>query len=711
MANYNVDIAVALKGAEKLGRFNKQIQDFAANVKGANIFLESFSKGSEGLVRNISNLQKNLGGASNNLRNVALGTKEATIAAAQFLKAQDEVNKGLAEQQKLLDDVSGRTAQRTAQDNNKLQAGLLRLERQSNKELEEKFQTRQKFQSEFKSELNDINQQRQQENKLLKDNVEKTKQSVAAEIKKKFSIVASAKQRRADLIQANRQVQTEIKINKILEARRRTQAAGSGARTRANIASSAIIGGAFPLLFGQTGAAAVGGGIGGAAGGALGGQFGFALSILGTAIGSTIDKVDKFNISVAQLNGQLNSLGFESSFSAKEINNIGKALKITGEEALGVAANLARFGKERAQILATTIGGDTGGLFAIANVKDQATALRAIEAISKNITFEKQAELIASLQNNTASQIQLKLQEILLEAKFEERKAVIEEIGIRERLLDIFKRTALIRLGLFNKLKTLESPNERVERELEELEEQFAKLKTIFDGVVGSIQSVQTETDNLQFSTTGAIENIEKELKRLQNPMFQIIELSRTIGDSFAESFKGVIKGTMTVGDAFRNMFSRIADHFLDMAARMMAAQLQKGFLGLFGNLFGGFGGGLASSAQLGAQATAMTGIPSGAALPAGSFNITGALANGGTAQRGKSYLVGERGAEIFTPGVTGTVSPNSAMGGMNIVVNVDASGSNVEGDEEEGRALGIALSAAIETELIKQKRPGGLLA
>ena len=340
------------------------------------------------------------------------------------------------------------------EDNNKLQAGLLRLERQSNKELEEKFQTRQKFQSEFKSELNDINQQRQEENKLLKDNVEKTKQSVAAEIKKKFSIVASAKQRRADLIQANRQVQTEIKINKILEARRRTQAAGSGARTRANIASSAIIGGAFPLLFGQSGAAAVGGGIGGAAGGALGGQFGFALSILGTAIGSTIDKVDKFNISVAQLNGQLNSLGFESSFSAKEINNIGKALKITGEEALGVAANLARFGKERAQILATTIGGDTGGLFAIANVKDQATALRAIEAISKNITFEKQAELIASLQNNTASQIQLKLQEILLEAKFEERKAVIEEIGIRERLLDIFKRTALIRLGLFNKLKT-----------------------------------------------------------------------------------------------------------------------------------------------------------------------------------------------------------------------------------------------------------------
>ena len=32
MANYNVDIAVALKGAEKLGRFNKQIRDVAENI-------------------------------------------------------------------------------------------------------------------------------------------------------------------------------------------------------------------------------------------------------------------------------------------------------------------------------------------------------------------------------------------------------------------------------------------------------------------------------------------------------------------------------------------------------------------------------------------------------------------------------------------------------------------------------------------------------
>ena len=76
--------------------------------------------------------------------------------------------------------------------------------------------------------------------------------------------------------------------------------------------------------------------------------------------------------------------------------------------------------------------------------------------------------------------------------------------------------------------------------------------------------------------------------------------------------------------------------------------------------------------------------------------------------------LMGEAGAEAILPlkrGSDGKLGVKAQGGGTNIVVNVDASGSSVEGDETEGRALGLALSVAIETELIKQKRPGGLLA
>ena len=74
--------------------------------------------------------------------------------------------------------------------------------------------------------------------------------------------------------------------------------------------------------------------------------------------------------------------------------------------------------------------------------------------------------------------------------------------------------------------------------------------------------------------------------------------------------------------------------------------------------------------------------------------------------------MVGERGPEMFVPNAGGRIVSNDNMGGStNIVVNVDASGSNVQGDRQTGKELGAVLSVAIQAELLKQKRPGGLLA
>ena len=74
--------------------------------------------------------------------------------------------------------------------------------------------------------------------------------------------------------------------------------------------------------------------------------------------------------------------------------------------------------------------------------------------------------------------------------------------------------------------------------------------------------------------------------------------------------------------------------------------------------------------------------------------------------------MVGERGPEMFVPNAGGRIVPNSDMGGStNVVVNVDASGSNVQGDEAQGRELGRLISVAVQSEIIQQQRPGGLLA
>tara|TARA_R110001606_G_scaffold179298_1_gene326023 strand:- start:8940 stop:11165 length:2226 start_codon:yes stop_codon:yes gene_type:complete len=89
-----------------------------------------------------------------------------------------------------------------------------------------------------------------------------------------------------------------------------------------------------------------------------------------------------------------------------------------------------------------------------------------------------------------------------------------------------------------------------------------------------------------------------------------------------------------------------------------------------------------------------------------------GKRASGGSVMSSSSYLVGERGPELFTPGRSGSIAPNGALGGgANVVVNVDASGSSAQGDGQQAKQLGSAIGAAVQAELIKQKRPGGLLA
>ena len=87
-----------------------------------------------------------------------------------------------------------------------------------------------------------------------------------------------------------------------------------------------------------------------------------------------------------------------------------------------------------------------------------------------------------------------------------------------------------------------------------------------------------------------------------------------------------------------------------------------------------------------------------------------GARANGGTVGGGRSYLVGEKGPELFTPGRTGSIAPSGSFGETNVVVNVDASGTQAQGNQPNAKALGAAIGAAVQAELVKQKRPGGLL-
>lgn len=57
-------------------------------------------------------------------------------------------------------------------------------------------------------------------------------------------------------------------------------------------------------------------------------------------------------------------------------------------------------------------------------------------------------------------------------------------------------------------------------------------------------------------------------------------------------------------------------------------------------------------------------------------FAFGGGKALGGPVMGGTSYLVGERGAEIFTPTSNGVITPNNKLGGGNTTINLNVTGA-----------------------------------
>jgi len=95
-----------------------------------------------------------------------------------------------------------------------------------------------------------------------------------------------------------------------------------------------------------------------------------------------------------------------------------------------------------------------------------------------------------------------------------------------------------------------------------------------------------------------------------------------------------------------------------------------------------------------------------------GSAIFGGARANGGSVSAGKSYLVGERGAEMFVPNQSGTIVPNDKMGGgvvVNQTINLSAGVSQTVRAEVMGMLPQI--QEASKAAVIDARRRGGSFA
>ena len=335
--------------------------------------------------------------------------------------------------------------------------------------------------------------------------------------------------------------------------------------------SSGLIGGGFPLLFGQSPLASVLGGIGGAAGGALGGGFGFGLSIAGTALAQQIQETLDFRKAIGDLNTEMKGMGFSAGVSAQEITKLGKSLGITKQEAVQVASQFKRFGPD-ATGLATLFQGDATALSSTIQANDFESTINAIKEAQKDLTVEQQAGLMISLRRQGVEEtinklIDIRKQKILTEKAEEQRKSAV--------------RTGAIPFGLGPIIsQMIQQPNQAkdLEKTNTELDDVIVKLNEIKDRTNDTNKAAQAALR----SVNAELERLEKELTVLNDPAFQLVSAAKSIGDAFSESFKGVISGTMSVQEAFANMFKRIADHFLDMAARMAANKLMTSILTAF---------------------------------------------------------------------------------------------------------------------------------
>ena len=451
-----------------------------------------------------------------------------------------------------------------------------------------------------------------------------------------------------------------------------------------SMASSAMIGGGFPLLFGQGGLSALGGGLGGLAGGALGGGFGFALSIVGTAIAQKVDEALKYKKALAALGKEMRIMGLDAGFSNRQIYKLSKSLDVTKKEALEVARQFKRYGPKKGSLFAEYFG-DEESFKATAGAVDIQSAMAAIKQDNKELTLDDELRYSVLLRTIGAEKTINQIMEDRLKKKVKELE--ISQEG--NKLWQSVKGWISGAHGL-TELPLVER------KELDDLLVKNKKLLEGFNETREHFKTMALEAEKTAQSIVVAIESVQKEMRELTNPEYQIVEMAKTIGSSFEESFKGVIKGSMSAQQALANLFQRTADLFLDMAAKIIAKQIQMQIMGIALNMFPGFkGGGGGNTGEVNLDAIA----------------AYTAKAAGGPVTGGQTYVVGEKRPELFTPTSSGHITPNDELGGStNIVVNVDASGSDVEGDQEGGRQLGEMLAAAIQSELIKQQRPGGLL-
>jgi len=442
--------------------------------------------------------------------------------------------------------------------------------------------------------------------------------------------------------------------------------------------SGALISGAFPLLFGQGPLGAAAGFGGGLLGSKLGGQTGgFAGGLIATGLLTQIQQIsqnltelgrsmDMFGFSVATVSKALGVSGTPTEEYLKVLEqtqgkqaafneSMRRMEELVGQDGVEALRKFSEGTRELQSSISrflTQIGAQAAKLFT--GGSSRVTGLRRRQPLGDAKTSTNQGVMDLVAERGTASrkrksEIDEELIALMIGLETNKKNLDIEET----RAMKLKEMTKSVTNGNLRLQETLKFGREEAEirEKLRELDRQAEKA---------DVKILAKEREQYENAL-----RLKPELEKITD-LYQ--NIASTIESGLVDAIEGAINGTKTLGDVARSVF----------------AQIQRSLIQYGVNAFLG-------------------GLPG-----IGQFF----RANGGPVSAGKSYVVGERGPEMFVPNTGGRIVPNSDMGSStNVVVNVDASGSSVEGDEAQGRELGRLISVAVQSEIVQQQRPGGLLA
>ncbi|WP_213778878.1 phage tail tape measure protein [Caballeronia sp. dw_276] len=170
-----------------------------------------------------------------------------------------------------------------------------------------------------------------------------------------------------------------------------------------------------------------------------------------------------------------------------------------------------------------------------------------------------------------------------------------------------------------------------------------------------------------------------------------------------------LVSFAMTGKLSFKSLADSIISDIIRMQARAAISGLFNLAIGAVGSYFGNSGATFAANAQGG---NTLDNLVSNT----GGWGTIPARASGGPVSAGTTYLVGEKGPELFNPGSSGMITPNhaiqSSLGGdinINAPVRVEG-GTNAAANQSNGDDLNKKITAAVRAVVVNERKQGGAL-